>query len=425
MKKIIFSLGLLAISFSIFAQKREVTSTWSYLKDGFLDDAKKSIDKAAVHADTKEWYRTFYFKGQVYQELGITENKKYKSLCGENCLDISYEAYLKSIRLNFTDPANKSLDIETQVGFAKFVKIIMKNDNRDFEDTESLIDILMNRLPALSNAFVNQGVSFFQSQKFGEAYDKFEKAMDIATLSFKLDTQLVYFTSIAALRSDKFKEAQELNSILIKANYGANEEEQVGIYLNQSQAYAKTGDTVKMLDILEKGIQKFPNSNYPLVIETFNYYVNKGESQKAFGYINIAIDKNPNDPQFYVIKGTLLEEMKKKAEAQVEYENALKIDSENFDANYSLGAFYYNSAVDTLDWAEKNIPINQFAEMNKYKDIANVQFGKSLPYLEKSYSLQPKNLNVLTTLRTIYYRLGKNEEFEKVKAEIDVLTKPE
>ncbi|MDR2011055.1 MAG: tetratricopeptide repeat protein [Bacteroidales bacterium] len=422
MKKVGLLLILFIISISGFSQKTAVTSAFNFLKDGFLEDAKKAIDKAEDHAQTKEWFRTYYYKGQIYQALGITDNKKYNALCGETCLDIAYDAYLKSIKYNLKNPEDKNIDLESEVGFMRFVKILSENDERNFEDSESLIDILMNRFPALSNAFVNKGVANFQTNNYEEAYSQFEKALDIATLSFKVDTQLIYFTSLAAMRSEKFKEAIDLNEALIQLNYGVDEEEKVSVYMNQSRAYQAMENTEKMLKTLEKGIEKYPNSNYPLVIELFNYYVNIGETEKAFNYINLAIEKNPNDPQFYVIKGTLLEEMKRKEDAKNEYEKALEIDPENFDANYSMGAFYYNSAVDTLDWAEENVPINEFAKMNEYKEISNSLFGNALPYLEKSYSQQPTNLNVLNTLRTIYYRLGKMEEFEKVRKELEALT---
>ncbi|MDY0315251.1 MAG: hypothetical protein RBR32_09275, partial [Bacteroidales bacterium] len=173
---------------------------------------------------------------------------------------------------------------------------------------------------------------------------------------------------------------------------------------------------------LEKGIQAFPNANYPLVIETFNYYVNIGENEKAFEYINLAIEKNENDAQFYVIRGTLLEEMKRKEEAKLDYLKAVELQPNNFDANYSLGAFYYNTAVDTLDWADKNIPINKFSELDKYKQISDELFKEAFPFLEKALELQAQNVNVLSTLKTIYYRLGEMEKYAEVDAKLKELT---
>ncbi len=421
MKKFSVFFVLIMLSVAVFGQKRNVTSAWSYLKDGFLDDAKKSIDKAEAHVDTKDWYKTFYMKGKVYQEIGISEKPKYQALC-DDCFDVAFNAYMQSIKLNFVKEEHRNIDFESELGLMEFAKILGENDERNYEDSEALYDVLMNRFPALSNAFINEGVTAYQENDFEVAYNNFEKAVQISTLAFKVDTQLFYFASLAAIKAEKFEEAIQLNEVLMQLNYGATADDKVSVYLNQATAYKVTGDTVKMLETLQSGIEKFPENNYALVIETFNYYVNTGENEKAFEYISMAIEQNPNDAQFYVIKGTLLEELKRKQQAQIEYEKAIELQPENFDANYSLGAFYYNTAVDTLDWADKNVPITDFAKLGEYKEISNDFFEKSLPYLEKAYAQQPKNVNVLGTLKTIYYRLGKMEEYEKMKTELEALT---
>ncbi len=482
MRKLMFLIATIALSFSLSAQKSVVTSAWSYLKDGFLDDAKKSIDRAEQHQSTKDWYKTHYFKGMIYQDIGISENPRYKSLC-TNCLDISYDAYIKAIQLNFVNPEYKNLDLTTEVGLMKFVGVLQKFDERDYESTESLMDMITNRLPALSNAFINEGVTAYQGRNisigmkkadvlkvlgqptktiptetelgrteqcyydnkydgyivfengkltiihgnfdgmpnYEKAYANFEKAIQISTMAFKVDTQLYYFASLAALKAGKFEEAIGYNEMLIQLGFGANDDEKVAIYQSQAVAYRETGDTAKMLKVLEKGIDAFPQANFPLVIETFNYYVNIGKSDKAFEYINLAIEKNPSDAQFYVIRGTLLEEMKRKDEAKLDYVKAVELQSDNFDANYSLGAFYYNSGVDTLDWADKNIPINKFSELGKYQEISNQLFEEALPYLEKAYAIQEKNVAVLSTLKTIYYRLGKQDKYTEVDEKLKSL----
>jgi tetratricopeptide (TPR) repeat protein len=421
MKKLSVFMVLAVLSITAFGQNNKLTSAWSYHKDGFLKDAKEAIDEAEVHPKTKDLYKTHYYKGQIYQDIGISEKPKYQALC-DNCFDVAYESYIKALKLNLTNPEDRDIDFNTELGLMKFVKILQENDERNYEDTQALIDIISNRFPALSNAFINQGVTSYQANDYETAYANFEKAIQISTMAFKVDTQLYYFASLAALKAEKFEEAIELNKVLLELNYGATAEDKAGLYLNQATAYKITGDTVKMLETLQEGIEKYPENNYPLVIETFNYYVNIGENEKAFEYITIAIEKNPNDPQFFVIKGTLLEELGRKQEAQKEYAKAIELQPDNFDANYSLGAFYYNTAVDTLDWADKNIPITEFAKLDQYKKIANEYFELSLPYLEKAYAQQPKNVNVLGTLRVIYYRLQKMEEYEKIKGELDALT---
>ena len=285
------------------AQKQMVTSAWSYLKDGYLDDAKKAIDKAEANPQTAESFKTFWFKGQIYQELGSSKNKKYQALC-DDCYEVAYESYMKALKYNFVKPEHRDIDFSTQAGLMKFASILNQNNEANYESTEAFMDILFQRFPALSNAFVNKGINAFQSNDFETSYNQFAKAIEISTLTFRIDTQIYYYASLAAMRSKKFEEAISLNDFLIQANYGVDNKEKVSVYVNQSMALKETGDTAKMLKVLEDGIAKFPNDNYPLVIEMFNYYVASGNSEKARDYINMAMANDPNNAQFLVIRGT-------------------------------------------------------------------------------------------------------------------------
>lgn len=115
------------ISILTFGQKRQVTNAWGYHKDGYLDNAKNAIDKAEANPETKDWYRTYFIKGKIYRDLGISDNKKWKKLCGTECFNIAYDSFIKSIQLNFKDPANRQLDITNPADLMKFSKTLFKN----------------------------------------------------------------------------------------------------------------------------------------------------------------------------------------------------------------------------------------------------------------------------------------------------------
>ncbi len=421
MKKL-FLIGIALIAaLTMSAQKQMVTSAWSYLKDGYLDDAKKAIDKAEANPQTAESFKTFWFKGQIYQELGSSKNKKYQALC-DDCYEVAYESYMKALKYNFVKPEHRDIDFSTQAGLMKFASILNQNNEANYESTEAFMDILFQRFPALSNAFVNKGINAFQSNDFETSYNQFAKAIEISTLTFRIDTQIYYYASLAAMRSKKFEEAISLNDFLIQANYGVDNKEKVSVYVNQSMALKETGDTAKMLKVLEDGIAKFPNDNYPLVIEMFNYYVASGNSEKARDYINMAMANDPNNAQFLVIRGTLSQEMKDVASAEADFTKALEIDPNNYDAVYGLGALYINAAADTIEWADKNLPPTDFSAFEKYQDIAKDYQAKALPYLEKALTIKPNDLQVLQILKELYYKAGKYEESQQMGARIKELT---
>ncbi len=422
MKKISIILIFVIFALSGYGQRRMVVSAWNFLRDGFLKDAKEAIDKAAEHPETKDSYRTFRYKAYIYHELAITEEPQYKDICDHTCLDIAFENYLEAIKRNFVDPKFHTIKFEDELDFMKYLNAIQDQNTR-YEDTELLMDIVMNRFPALANAIINRGLDNFQEKlDFEAALNDFEQALLITTLSFKVDTQLIYFASLAAFRSEDFEKAVDYNKTLIEMDFGTTDEEKVSIYQTLVKTYELNEDYEKMLETLEKGIKKFPEQSYPLIIETFNYYVNSNQNEEAYKYISMAIEKNPDDAQFYVIKGALLEDMDRRDDAQQEYLNAVKIDVNNFDANFNLGAYYYNTAVDTIQWADENIKITDFAAHDEISKIANKYFNKALPYLEKSLEIDPDNINVLNTLRIVYYRLENMEEYEKVQERINELT---
>ncbi len=423
MKKIGLLLIIILITMSTFGQRRLLTSAWNFHRDGFLDDAKEAIDKVAVHPDTKNDYRTFWYKAMIYHDLVVTDNPRYKSLCDETCLDIAYDNYLKALRRNFLDPEHQKIDFESETGLMQFISVV-NNPSTRMENTQMIMDIFGIRFPYLVNAFYERGfVAFQEKQDFEAALKDFEKALFLGAITGAEDLEGIMFAaSRAAFWAKDFEKSVDYHKALIDAKYGETDQDKIEIYQLLAKSYEELEKIYDMIKTLEKGIEKYPELSYPLIIEIFNYYVNSEQNEEAYKYITMAIEKNPNDPQFYVIKGALLEDLGRRDEAKNEYLTAIEKDENNYDANYSLGAYYYNTAVDTLQWADDNILITQFAEHERYKKIADGYFEQALPFLEKAREVQPKNLNVLNTLRIVYYRLQKMDEYAEVQKIIDELS---
>jgi tetratricopeptide (TPR) repeat protein len=414
---------LLVLIFSLsfaFGQTREVISCFNYLKEDILDDALTSISKASENQKTKDSYKTWWYFGQTYQAIAKTDNKKYKKLC-EEPLDKAFDAYIKSINLNFIDPELKNLDLEKELDVMKFFKAL-NDDDVKLEDQTALYDIITVRLPNLANDFVNQGVEAFKTKEYETALAKFEKSITISTLSMKVDTQVMYFASLAANNCKDWEKLVIYNEVLKQMNYGAESKDKIAIYQNLAKGYINTGDTVKFVSTLKDGIEKLPEDSYALVIDLFNYYIDLGESAKALEYISLAIKSDDSNAQLFVVRGTLYEEQKEKENAKADYEKAIELDPANFDANYSLGAYYYNYAADTLDWANNNIPPTESQKYADVKKSADKLFAKALPFLEKAHEVNAKEISVLSTLKTIYYRLGDMDNHDAIKAELDALT---
>ncbi len=424
MKKLLFIFILMLIASLTFGQKRNVTSCWSYLDDGFLDDALESIEKASEHPKTADWYKTWWYYGQTYQALATTDKKKYQNLC-DSCADKAFEAYIKSIKLNFEDPEIKELDLESEEGVTKFINAVIgnvRNNDPKVEDQRAIIDIIQVRFPALANGFVNNGIKLFQKKEYDQALEQFEKSLTISSLAMKADTAVIYYASLAAINAESWEKTIDYSKTLKKLDYGNKPEEKALISLNLAKAYKHTGDTAKYISTLEAGREEFPDHSYDIVIELFNHYIDNKDYEKAQKYISLAIEANPEEASFYVVRGTLNEEMDNVDGAISDYEQAIEIDPENFDANYSIGAYYYNYAADTLAWANDNIPPTEVQKYQAVQKEAKEYFKKAQPYLEKARDIKNADINVLRTLRTIYYKMEEMEKYEEVDSTLKELT---
>ena len=105
MKRVLAILVIVAWSASgVFAQKSAVNSAYTHYGNQYWDKAKRYIDMACVHPDTKDDAKTWMFRGNIYlmianEQTSAKPNPKYANLC-ENPIDTAYEAYYRASQLN-------------------------------------------------------------------------------------------------------------------------------------------------------------------------------------------------------------------------------------------------------------------------------------------------------------------------------------
>ena len=52
----------------------------------------------------------------------------------------------------------------------------------------------------------------------------------------------------------------------------------------------------------------------------------------------------------------------------------------------------------------------------KLADLVNPMYREALPYLEKSYAINPKNQDLINALRDIYYKLGEADKLQAIES---------
>lgn len=407
----------LSFTFTANSQTSKRTSALNYLKYGELDKALNAINSAINHPKTKEDPRTWWYRGQIYQAIHTSKEKEYHNL-DLDAADKSFESYKKALLYNFKDPQYHSLDIlNNPTDQITFIKLLMSRDTK-YVDSEIFQDIIMNRYPSLANILVNRGVNQYQNEKnYKKALASFENSLFVSSMAGKLDTPVVYYAALASEKDKNYKTAERYYKMVTKSGYGKDEKEKASMYFLYSRVFLEQGDTAKYIETLKKGIEKYPKGNSALIVELVNHYLGTNQQNKAFDYLKVAIKSDPTNPNYHYAIGSIFDNnLKQPDSAIVAYKKAIELKADYFDANYNLGALYYNQGVEIT---EKANDTDDNAKYKKLKAEADNKFKQAIPYLEKAHEINKKDVPTMQSLKLLYYRTGDMDKHNKIKSELE------
>ena len=143
-----------------------------------------------------------------------------------------------------------------------------------------------------------------------------------------------------------------------------------------------------------------------------NDLINKSKYEEANQMLDEAIAANPQNAEFYNVKGTLYENQKEPEKAFEFYKKAIEIKPDYAKGQFDVGRYYFNKAV------QKRDEINKLSGAAYQKAVANELnplYKEALPYLEKAYQLDPENNDAKNALRNIYYFLGDEAKLNELE----------
>ena len=172
-----------------------------------------------------------------------------------------------------------------------------------------------------------------------------------------------------------------------------------------------------------KILQKFAVLNQEDAVSYYNNY-------KRFKRIaQPEYDFSEKDVDFYYGTGMLFKmsyEKDKQAnksllDSCVSYFNkSLKIEPNQYSANYNLGILYHNLGVDII-MDELDIDADLEMVILMQEQAVNY-FSKSLPYLKKVYEMKPKEVSIVQGIAAVYYSLNdmeKHVEYMNILEELE------
>ncbi len=159
----------------------------------------------------------------------------------------------------------------------------------------------------------------------------------------------------------------------------------------------------KAVNVLEKGRTKFPTDS-EILLQLGNAYYSSNKLAVAMESFKALAEKPGASKEVQYAYGVVLLKSKKYQEAVSIFENVLKIDSENLDANYNLAATFISWGNDQRDEAIKK-ESNDKVYLDKYRSAA--------PYLEKYLKIKPTEGRVWLSLGQVYANLGEKDKAEE------------
>ncbi|MDR3141744.1 MAG: tetratricopeptide repeat protein [Tannerellaceae bacterium] len=404
MKRVLFVVALFVVASTSFAQKKAVSEAQSIAKgnNANYDEARELIKGALNNEETKNDVKTWYVAGFVEDQQFSAE--RMKQILGQQPNDpVMYGALIKILPY-----------------FKKAYELDQLPDAKGKVKPKYTKDI-KGILSANHVYYINGGAYYFDERDYQSAYNFFEQYLEISDLPmFKgeqvaaRDSNFMMVQFYAAVAATQLNNSDLAIKALVRAkdmDYRGNE-----VYQYLAYEYEQLKDSVKLEQVLKEGLQKFPEEKYYL-ISLINNYIYSNRNEEAIQYLNTAIANESNNAQLYDVLGRVYESgLKDYAKAEQSFVKALEIDPNYADALSNLGRVYYNQGVNKLGDANM---INDTKLYQEESEKARDLFRKAMPYFQKVREVNPEERDAMIALRSIYYNLNMNAEFNAIEAEMN------
>ncbi len=388
MKKLIFVMlfiGLATFTYGQYVPKGKTAKAEMALSQGKLDIAKAEIDEAfkidekgKISTASKNWYT----KGQIYKAIYL-DSGEFKSLVpGDEALKIAMESFNKV----------KEMDKETST------YVIFSE-----QETTQLYGFI-----------VNQGAEKYNENDFEGAYKEFKTALMVVPN----DTTALLYGGVSAQQADMLDEALECFQTLADHGDANIDTYKTLIYMYRTEKE----DNDMVLSTINSALKKYPD-NKDFTQEKITTLIIMERVDEAKSELEEAIENEPTNPQYYYFLGYLFDSQDEVEPAIENYQKAIELNPDYYEANYNLGVMHYNKARDVVSELN-NLPLNEYRKMEAaYEEKAHVHFNEALPYFEKAAEVKPnEDIQLLETLEGVYLQLHMTDKAKALEERIKALS---
>ena len=364
--------------------QKEVVSAYNANKEGDFAAAATYIEQAIDNPKANIKNKTWRYRGEIY--LNISR---------DSALFAAYpDALVRS-----KDSFMKAQELDPKGAYAQEIQI---------------------GLGQVQMAASNAGIGRYNTGEFGSAGAFFDLSAEIAAAFDAVDTMALYNSALC------YEKAGEVDLAAARYRACADIQYQVpNVFLFISNLYRENGREEEALQTLAEARSLYPREQ-SLIIEELNIYLTNEEFDKAKENLTLAAEQDPTNEILWFSLGSVLDNLGNSEEAIEAYKKALEVKSDYFDANYNLGALYFNQAVQGINAAndmwKPRMTKAESSKQRQLEDDAKALFATAKPYLESAHAADANDLETMRSLRDIYARTGEDDKLLDMNSKIKAIS---
>ena len=270
---------------------------------------------------------------------------------------------------------------------------------------------VVNRLVEHHDSYRVAGSELYNIKDWDGAYKAWE---DYCQLAARIDdprwikpdsvvAEVRYFQGIAAWQRADTIDAVRLFSVARHTGYQHKE-----AYDYALVCLSDLGNEAEVVRLAWEAFLKYGTSDPQYVRILINDFVSREDYSGANDLLDEAIEASPNDDELFNLKGLVIESKETIYEAFPYYQRCIELNDSNALGLFNVGRYFYNKAQETRQ--KSNLYGKRLA------NLVNPIYREALPYLEKSYAINPHNEELVNALRDIYYKLGEADKLQAIES---------
>lgn len=289
-------------------------------------------------------------------------------------------------------------------------KIIDKKTHRPKARTKYSKDIT-TRLMEHHDSYRTVGSELYNVKDWNGAYQAWEYYCQLAARDDdprwarpdSLVGEVRYYQGIAAWQRADTLEAIRLFDVARHSGYDRKE-----AYDYALVCLSDMGNEAQVVKLAWEAFIKFGTSDPQYIRILINDFINREDYSGANDLIDEAMEANPNDDELLNLKGLVVESKEDIYQAFPYYQHCIELNDSNASGLFNVGRYFYNKAQETRQ--------NSRLYGKKLANLVNPIYREALPYLEKSYAINPHNQDLKNALRDIYYKLGEAQKLQDIES---------